>query len=424
MKNVFIFSFVLLIPSLIACEDSKDPSIKGKGEHTYSNEVLLDWNELLFKVSVPVNHPNLIARISAMMHIAMHDALNAIDPQYESYAYQGNYKKADEKAAVASAAYTVLVNSLPDLKPDFDEMLNKSLSNIKEGDKKTQGIALGKEAAMKILSIRQNDGAFQVEPIVGVPSSSEPGVYQVVPPFDFVYAPDWKTMEPFALENPKQFRSGSYPSLDSEAYAKDFNEVKEIGRINSTVRNEDQSASAKFWYEFSEIGWNRIARVVVKGQKTNLYEAARLFALLNIAMEDAYTSGWDAKFYWNFWRPYTAIRAAAADGNSNTAVEASWESAEPTPPVPDYPSTHSALGNAAATILTSVLGDKASFTVASATALPEGTTRTFTSFMEAADENADSRVMAGIHFRFACEAGQELGNKVGQWTIGNYLRPL
>jgi hypothetical protein len=249
-------------------------------------------------------------------------------------------------------------------------------------------------------------------------------VYQAVPPFDFVYAPDWKTMEPFALESPEQFRSGPYPSLDSEAYAEDFNEVKEIGSINSTIRNEDQSASAKFWYEFSEIGWNRIARVVVRGQKTSLYEAARLFALLNIALEDAYTSGWDAKFYWNFWRPYTAIRAAAIDGNPNTTADVSWESVEPTPPVPDYPSTHSALGNAAATILTSVLGDKANFTVTSATALPEGTTRSFTSFMEAANENADSRVMAGIHFRFACEAGQELGNKVGQWTIENYLRHI
>ena len=146
-------------------------------------------------------------------------------------------------------------------------------------------------------------------------------------------------------------------------------------------------------------------------------------ALVNMALADSYTAGWDSKFFYNHWRPYTAIRHAENDGNPQTAASADWEPLMPTPPVHDYPSTHSALGNAAATVLASLLGNETPFTMTSNTAQPSGSTRSFRSFHEAADENADSRVMAGIHFRFACEAGQTLGNKVGKWTVENHLRP-
>jgi hypothetical protein len=143
-----------------------------------------------------------------------------------------------------------------------------------------------------------------------------------------------------------------------------------------------------------------------------------------MAIADAYTAGWDSKVYYNFWRPYTAIRKAAMDENHKTSPEENWEPQEPTPPVHDYPSTHSALGNAAATVLASLLGDSTGFTMSSPTAVPAGSTRTFNSFSEAAIENANSRVMAGIHFRFSCEAGLELGKKIGKWTIENHLKPL
>jgi hypothetical protein len=143
-----------------------------------------------------------------------------------------------------------------------------------------------------------------------------------------------------------------------------------------------------------------------------------------MAIADAYTAGWDAKIHYNFWRPYTAIRKADIDGNNETAADATWEPSEPTPPVQDYPSTHSALGNAAATVLAGVLGDKTSFAMTSPTAVPAGSTRSFTSFSQAAKENADSRVMAGIHFRFSCEAGLELGKNIGKWTLDNHLKPI
>ena len=389
------------------------------------NQVILDWNLAVVEAmgGETYQHSLLASRISAMTHIAMHDALNAIAPLYKTYAFQGSDPEADPIAATAVAAHAVLSASFPDQQALLDAKLTASLAGIEEGTGKTRGLALGKEAAAAILALRQDDGAFQ-DPIAAVPVSDVPGVYQAVPPFDFVFAPHWRTMLPFALEKPEQFRIEPPVSLDSEVYAEDFNEVKTVGEINSATRTPDQTAYAKFWYEFSEMGWNRVTRVVAVEQKLDLPKTARLFALVNMAMADAYTAGWDSKFYYDFWRPYTAIRAAEADGNPYTTADADWEPAQPTPPVQDYPSTHSALGNAAATVLAYVLGNNTAFTLTSSTAPQGNAQRSFSSFSEAADENADSRVMAGIHFRFSCTAGQTLGTQIGQWVVENQLRPL
>ena len=153
-------------------------------------------------------------------------------------------------------------------------------------------------------------------------------------------------------------------------------------------------------------------------------ETARLFALVDMAIADAYIAGWDSKLQYNFWRPYTAIRKASDDGNNLTTADQQWQPEMPTPPIQDYPSTHSALGSAAATVLANELGDNTPFTMQSPTAVPSGGTRSFSSFGEAARENADSRVRAGIHFRFACDAGLELGNRIGDWISKNSLRTL
>src|SRR5690606_25494472 len=185
-------------------------------------------------------------------------------------------------------------------------------------------------------------------PISPVLLSETGGVYQAVPPFDFVFAPFWEEVKPFALKSKDQFRSPSYPSLDSKAYVDAFNEVKEIGKHDSPSRTEDQTAYAYFWYEFSEAGWNRVTRLVATSKKLDLLKTARLFALVDMGMADAYIAGWDSKFFHNLWRPYTAIRNAHIDGNEQTEADLLWEAEMPTPPVQDYPSTHSALGSAAA----------------------------------------------------------------------------
>lgn len=418
----------LLIFLFFSCHES-DNLTEGIGSgnsplKAYSNEVILDWNKTALKImSGPEYNPLIASRVQAMVHIAMHDALNNISGVYETYALNAEDKAAHPVAAAASAAHTVLVVTFPGKKATLDSALHVSLAKIATGDARESGIKLGLKAGNAILSQQPNDAIFQ-NPIGEIPPSTVPGVYQGVPPTPFVYAPFWASMQTFSLKNASEFRVAAQPALTSEEYAKDFNEVKNKGAKNGSSRTEEETAIAKYWYELSEIGWNRVTQIAVNGKKTDLLTTARLFALVNMALADSYTAGWDSKDHYNFWRPYTGIRMANIDGNESTLPDANWESFLDTPPVQDYPSTHSVLGNAAATVLAALLGDNTTFTMTSPSADPAQATRTFTSFSTAAAENAESRVLAGLHFRFSCKSGLELGKKIGECTVNNYLRPV
>ena len=418
---IFLFSF-----SFISCSKSSQ-GVQGKFPAApylkeYSNKVILDWNIVAFDAMGGSSYQNTLvaARLNAIVHIAMHDALNSIAPAYETYALKTTNSNAHPIAAAASAAYYVLLNQFPEKKAMLDAKLAQSIDSIPPSVSKQQALQLGEQAANAILALRSSDGAF-ADPITVLPPSTVPGVYQAVPPFDFVFAPFWAKMKPFGIVKPEQFRSVTPPVVNSAVYTIDFNEVKNYGSKNSTLRTADQTFYAKFWYEFSEIGWNRIGRVAATDHKLDLLATARLFALLDIALADSYTAGWDSKFHYNFWRPFTAIRRAATDGNDKTEADTQWETLMPTPPVQDYPSTHSVLGNAGATVLTAFFGNS-DFTFTSPSAEPVNASRSFKSFFKAADENADSRVKAGIHFRFATAAGQKMGNQVGEWVLKNNLK--
>lgn len=424
MRTTIKYSAMLIFTSLvfIACSRSKENEISVK---KVSNAVILQWNEIAYDAfgGPAYQHSLMASRINAMTHLAMHDAINAIEPVYATYIFEGRDAAADPIAAAASAAHTVLLNELPARKGFLDSALDKSLTSITDAVAKEKGIELGRKAGLAIINARSGDGSAG-DPFGQIPSSTTPGIYQPVPPFNIQFAPYWENVLLFGLQSKDQFRPTPPPALNTDKYTVAFDEVKTIGKMSSTTRSTDQTSYAKFWYEFSEAGWNRITRVVVNEKGLSLVEAARLFALVNIALADSYIAGWDAKLHYNFWRPYTAIRNAANDGNDATIADKNWQPAEPTPPIHDYPSTHSALGNAAATVLANLLGNKTPFTFSSVTAIPSANTRSFTSFMQAADENASSRIMAGIHFRFSCDAGQELGNKIGDWIANNKLQPL
>ena len=414
---------LILVSFLLLFSFSKNSS-SVEPVSSQSAKTILYWNEVAFEAfgGVAYQHSLMASRINTMMHLAIHDALNGIEEKYERYAFNGKDEKADPIAAAASAAYAILLQEIPGKQGFLDSALAKSLDYAVDENKKIRGIELGKNAAQAILDKRLNDNSTG-ELMVPIPASVEPGVYQATPPFNIFFAPYWEKVKLFSLNEKTQFRSAPQPPLNSIVYQEDFEEVKATGKMNSETRSPDQSSYAKFWYEFSEAGWNRITREVVKAKGMNMLDAARLFALVDMALADAYIAGWDSKIYYNFWRPYSAIRNAASDGNDATTADPDWEPAEPTPPVPDYPSTHSALGNAASTVLATILGDNTAFSFTSPTGIPGSNTRIFQSFSQASDENADSRVRAGIHFRFSCEAGQELGNKIGKWTVETHLKP-
>ena len=424
MKKRISLIFFFATVFFSACSESEGNEIPGNKVpfKNHSNAIVIQWNTIALETMQPAYDPMIASRIFAMVHIAMHDALNNIAPIYDTYALEQQDKKADPIAALSAAAYTVLVESFPAKKDQLDLALANAIKDVESADAKERGLALGTIAGNAIVALRKDDGAFQ-NPIAEINNPLEPGLYQPVPPTPIVYAPFWATLKPFGLTSPTQFRIVPMPALTSTEYTEDFTEVKAKGAKENSTRTATETTIANFWYEFSEIGWNRVTATAAVNKNLDLLATARLFALVNIALADSYIAGWDSKFHYNFWRPYTAVRAAATDGNDNTDADLTWESLMNTPPVHDYPSTHSTLGNAAASVLNELVGSNIGFTMTSSSAELANSTRSFTNFTHAATENADSRVYAGLHFRFSCDRGLELGKRIGDYTVTSHLRP-
>lgn len=389
------------------------------------DEVVIDWNMTAFQALRAHDgyaDPLTATRILSMMHLAMHDAANAARPRFTRYTRVDVDRTADPAIAAVTAAHDVLAALVPTQRSVLKESLEKSLFDAGSAPGVASGIALGKRAAAAVLQKRANDGSTVK---LSYQEGTRPGEYRFTPGFGFAFHPHWRALQPFALTSPGQFRSVPPPALTSVAYANDLNEVKAVGGKVSSKRTQEETNYAAFWYEFSDIGWNRVARAVARGHEQDLWQRARLFALVNVVMADAYIAGWDSKFHHNLWRPVTAIRLADVDGNAATMPDTAFEPLLVTPPVQDYPSTHSALGAAAAAVLADVLGsDDVRFTIASTSSLPANPTRTFASFGEAARENADSRVKAGLHFRFATKAGLKLGDDIGRHAVKTMLVPV
>jgi hypothetical protein len=393
------------------------------------DQIVIDWNlqtHQVVKAAEGYANPMSASRVLAMVHLAMHDAVNAAQPRFRTYAYtpgpEDRRRGADAAVAAAVAAHDVLSALYPKQKEIVRVALEATLLDAGIGRAVEQGRKLGAAAAAAMLAKRADDGANADE---AYRPGTRPGNWQFTPGFDFIAAPHWRAVTPFTLRSPDQFRVAAPPALTGTEYAAAFDEVKATGgKAANAQRTTEQTQYAAYWYEFSDVGWNRIARVVAREKRQDLWQRARTFALLNAVMADAYIGGWDSKMHYDFWRPVTAIRQAERDGNAATAADANWEPLLPTPPIQDHPSTHSALGAAAAVVLAHAFGDRVKFTMASPSALPEAPARSFASFSAAAKENADSRVRAGIHFRPATETGLRLGEQIGRYAIDNTLRPL
>jgi hypothetical protein len=235
--------------------------------------------------------------------------------------------------------------------------------------------------------------------------------------------PGWGNVTPFTLLSAGQFWLPGPPSLPSEAYARDYNEVKGLGGRISEARTAEQTEIARFWFEGGP-AWGRIARVTAETSRLDAWDSARLLGLMHLAMADAYIAGFKIRYVYDLWRPVTAIREGDTDGNDATVGDPTWNSLQNTPPVSDYPSTLSTFSGAAAAALAGALGtDQVAFKVTSGAPFPD-ITRSFTSFSQAAREGANSRVYAGIHFRSACEDGLVLGRKIGERAVAMYLQPM
>jgi membrane-associated phospholipid phosphatase len=380
-----------------------------------SVDEVVRWNQVATDATVAAKINALAeSRIFAILHAAIHDAVNAIEPRYEPYQPRTSPAPAGAsvEAAIAGAAHATLVALLPDSKATFDAALEETLRSITDDSRKAPGLEVGRTAAAAILTARENDGANRT---VEYTPGTKPGDYCPTPP-DFKPAAlvQWASMTPFVLKSADQFRCPDPPAVNSPRALADLEEVKAIGGSKSATRTPEQSEIGRYWYESSPQGWNRIAREVLAARQFDVWENARLFALLNLAMADGYIGGFDTKYHCNYWRPVTAIRAGG---------DSEWLSYLPTPPVPDYPSTHTVEGAAAATVMARFFNtDFISFSMTSGGEYP-GITRKFWSFSEAARENGASRILCGIHFSTAVNAGYVQGERIGEWAYENALRP-
>jgi hypothetical protein len=387
-------------------------------------DAVTDWNVIAFDAAEASGKGPVTACDIAMAHVAMHDALNAIDRRYEPYAYDAEAPRgASPEAAVAAAAHDVLVIRIPNQKAVLDAALASALAAIPDGQAKADGVAVGRAAAAVIVALREKNGAKDITPYT---PGGKLGVWRPTPPaFAQSIGIGLGKVTPFTTARGAQFElpKPAYFNLRSAEYAADYNEVKNIGGADSKTRTAEQSEIARFWYEPSPGVHIRLAREQVVARKLDSWQSARLFALLNLAAADCLITGYDAKYRYNFWRPVTAIANGANDGNPQTKGDPKWTSYLETPSHPEYLSNHALLCAAWAEILARFIGtDQLNFTITSARPYP-GITRSFTSLSQSALEAADSRVYAGVHFRSSCRDGLAIGREIGAWTFDNFLQP-
>ena len=414
-------------------------------------DVATDWNLVVEVVSVRFGGPQQQSRVQAMAQIAVHDALNSIDPRYARYLDNGPIRPgASPDAAVAAAVKCTLLALLEPL-PDSPQK-QAAIDTIESAYLTTVGAApyapaiqagidVGEAAAAAILAQRIGDGSATPHlPYTLLPG---PGVYQPTPNPEFpaVITPSfagWAYVTPFVLRHGLQFEvePGALFDLGGPEYAAQYNEVKGIGdaRVRGALPGSEESDIARFWPGGGS-NWNLTARTIVSGKGLDRWELARLFALLNIAQADALVVNQTWKYTYNFWRPVTAIRWPD-DGNPDTESDPAWRPFLVTPPYPDYPCALPSATAAAAEVLRQYFGtDDISFTrvfnappvplPAPLTSLPaKSITRTFDSLSAAVAEAIDARVLAGIHFREGCQAGARQGTQVGRFVARHSLQPL
>jgi hypothetical protein len=421
----------------------------GTGFLSAATDPVSNWNSIARQAAVTAGQGQIVSsRTLAIVQVAIHDALNAIDSRYERYAFKGTAPQGSSvEAAIAAAGRDALVGaiSVGNLPfPGFgtaalqaaavtqvDAQYASLLANIPTGISKSDGIAIGQAAAAAILALRSTDHATD---FVLYTPGTRPGDWQPTPnpvPFDPAAAgdylpanlPGWGHVTPFVLRRSTQFEPAGPPRLTGRKYERDYNEVKAIGEKNSFTRTAEQAAIARFWYGSIPFAWSQIASVLAESRGLDSWETARLLALINVAMADGYIAGFETKYEFNFWRPVTAIRAGDTDGNPATVADPSWSSLLNTPAIPDYTSTHSVLAGAVSDVMRRFFRtDNVRFTATSVAPFA-GSTRSFGSFSQARDEIAESRIYAGIHFRSAVEDGIKQGNQIGGFVFTHALRP-
>jgi hypothetical protein len=397
-----------------------------------SPDTILEWNRILLTtLATPgATQPTVFfTRGPALMHVAIFDALNSFDRTYMPYAtYVAVPSGASREAAVAQAAHDTLAAMYPSQSAVYDAALATQLGRL-SADAAQRGAQVGAEAARVILALRADDGWQRRPPTYVLPGMA--GYWQPTPPANaaatFGHYPD---VVPFVIGSATPFTVEAPPLLTSRRYADDFNEVKALGGVASTARTADQTLVARLFAAVPAVTttgipdvWNNLVRDMVRARGLDDIAAARLYALVNTTFHDALYVSFSGKYLYGLWRPVTAIREAARDGNPDTEPDPGFLPLITSPPYPTYPGNYACLASSITRVLARYFGrDDIAFSVTWAEPAGPGITRTYNGFRQLADEAARSRVYGGIHFTFDTTASFGVCVPLGDYVFDNTLR--
>ncbi|HEV3447643.1 MAG TPA: vanadium-dependent haloperoxidase [Gemmataceae bacterium] len=390
------------------------------------------WNAISETAVKTAGHPPPVAALDfAIVHLAIYDAVESIDRRYEPYYTLVPGATGSPSAAAAKAGHDILVGLFPLQSPT----LNAEYANYLETngiDPSDPGTAVGALAAANMLSLRANDGRFPANPppflggtaigewrptlslLPGSPPSLAPGL-----------TPWVASVTPFTMHSDSQFRVGPPPALSSEKWADGYNEVKSVGALSSTTRTAEQTDMAYFWADSGPVLWQNALRYISGSYLNDIGDSARMYALAEAALADAQIACWDTKYFYDFWRPITAIRLGDQDGNPLTDVDPNWQPLIDTPNFPEYPSGHADISGAVSHMLQLFFrSDVLSFQMTTTNALALQKTRTFTRLSQAEQEVVDARAYSGIHYRHSDTTARAQGRRVANWVFRHYFRPI
>ena len=393
-------------------------------------DAVTDWNEIA-QGAIVTGRPGPIGVVdSALVQVAVHDAVQAIDRRFEPYHVEIKGAKGSRSAAAAAAAHAVLVGIYPAQAASLDATYFNYLAT--HGLSNDPGLAVGEKVAASILPLRRVDPNPLPAPFIGGtgvgqwrPTPSFLG-NPPAPPSGAPMAVHWMSaFDPFTLTHATRFRADPPPAVTSERYTRDYNEVKRLGSFSSTARTAEQTDIAYFYTDNFVAQWNRALRAIATKHLQRTGDSARLFALANLAMADALITCWDTKKNYFVWRPLTAITEGDNDGNPNTAGDTTWQPLINNPNYPDYSSGANSVTASALRATSLFFGrDRMVFDVTSNAPLAVKKTRTYTRFSDAAQDVVNARVYLGIHFRFADTTARAQGERVADHVVDRFLLPL
>jgi hypothetical protein len=386
--------------------------------------VITDWDDKAIVAVTPLSSlggtsPYMAQRMMAMVHAAMFDAVNSVERRYRPYLVQLPADPGTSKEAAAAAAAAAVLSTIDEKTAgEMKTALASYLASVPDSAAKSDGLKLGEAVAAKVLDARKNDGSDAPD---AYRPRTTPGVYI---PTAITISSMWPNMKPFAIATPSQFRPQPPLSLDSAAWAADYNEIKTYGGQVSAKRTAEQTEIARFWLVGPPVAYHPFVRRLVLAKQMSVVDSARLMALVSVGLTDAIIAVLDAKYHYNFWRPITAIRNGDIDGNPATDRVASWQPIANTPMHPEYPCAHCIQSGSVAAVVTAVLGTEDIPEIVLTSPTAPGVTRRWTSMTAFADEIASARIWAGFHYRFSTRVGTAMGLRVGDYVVKNAMQPL